>query len=348
MKLNIEQIREITRGAVRIAEEQDGVHFYRFTKGQEELYRNVSNDFFVKSQATAGIRIEFLTDSKTLEIKTKISPGSSRTYFAFDVFINGTLHGCLANFNEEDVAENYIAVEYEQGNFSKTFSLGEGEKTVSIYFPWSVAVVIEELNLDDGAFARPTRKRKKLLVYGDSITQGYDALRPSHRYASRIADAFGLEEVNKAIGGEVHRAALAEKKDDFIPDCIVVAYGTNDWSKCPKADVKANCEGFYKALCHHYPDTPILTIAPIWRKDGQDYREFGTFYEMEELIRETVKPYENITVISGYDFVPKEEKYFADKRLHPNDVGFEYYFHNLNKAITKGDYKGWNRSLFHG
>ena len=335
MKLNIEQIRQITRGVVRIEEEQDGVHFYRFTKAQEELYRSVSNDFFKKSHATAGVRMEFLTNSETLEIKTKVSSGSSRTYFAFDVFVNGELKGYLANFNEDDVTEDYISAEYEWGDFSKTFLLGEGEKTVTIYFPWSAVAVMEALIVDDDAFVEPTKEKKKLLVYGDSITQGYDALRPSHRYASRIADAFGLEEVNKAIGGEVHRAALAEEKDDFTPDYIMIAYGTNDWSKCPKADVKANCEGFYKAIRNHYPETPILTIAPIWRKDGQDYREFGQFHEMEELIRETVKPYDNITVISGYDFVPKEEKYFADKRLHPNDAGFECYFHNLYKAITK-------------
>lgn len=339
MKLNIEQIREITRSAVRIIEEQDGVHFYRFTKAQEELYKSVSNDFFKKSHATAGVRMEFLTNSDTLELKTNVSSGSSRTYFAFDVFVNGELQGCLANFNEDDVTEDYLSTECEWGNFSKIFSLGEGEKTVSIYFPWSATAVLEELIVDDGAFVEPVKERKKLLVYGDSITQGYDSLRPSHRYASQIADAFGLEEVNKAIGGEVYRAALAEEKDDFIPDYIVVAYGTNDWSKCSKVDVKANCEGFYKALQHHYPDTQILTITPIWRKDGREHREFGSFHEIEELIRETVKSYENITVISGYDFVPKEEKYFADKRLHPNDAGFEHYFHNLKKAIGKADYK---------
>ena len=335
MKLSIEQIREITRGAVRVEEEQDGVHFYRFTKEQQKLYRDVSTDFFKKTYATAGVRVEFLTDSKTLGIKTCITAASSRKYFAFDVFVNGELSGCLANFSEDDVTSDYVSSEYESGVFSKLFTLGEGKKTVSIYFPWSVEAVIEELIVDEGAFVRPTKEKKKLLVYGDSITQGYDALRPSHRYASRIADVFDLEEVNKAIGGEVHRATLAEKKDDFTPDYIMIAYGSNDWSKCPKENVKANCEGFYRAIHNHYPDTPILTIAPIWRKDWQEYREFGGFYEMEELIRETVKHYKNVTVVSGYDFVPKEEAYFSDKRLHPNDAGFEYYFENLYKAITK-------------
>ena len=115
----------------------------------------------------------------------------------------------------------------------------------------------------------------------------------------------------------------------------MVAYGTNDWSKYTKEIVKGNCEGFYKALRYNYPDTPILAFTPIWRKDGCNYREFGLFHEIGELIGETVKLYENITVISGCDFVPKKEEFFADRRLHPNDAGFECFFHNLYKELIK-------------
>ena len=40
-------------------------------------------------------------------------------------------------------------------------------------------------------------------------------------------------------------------------------------------------------------------------------------------------------MISGFDFVPKDEKYYADLRLHPNDEGFEYYAENLYKEIKE-------------
>lgn len=40
MKLCIEQIRTITNGAVKVQEETDGVHFYRFTEEQMLLYKN--------------------------------------------------------------------------------------------------------------------------------------------------------------------------------------------------------------------------------------------------------------------------------------------------------------------
>lgn len=335
MKLNLEQIKKITRGAVRITEEQDGIHFQRFTKEQEALYLNERTIFAEKSQATAGVRMEFRTNSRNLEIKTNIASGSSRSYFAFEIYVDGKFNGRLANFAEEGETRDYITGVFEIGKFSEAFALGEGEKEVCIYFPWSVKAVIEEINIDDGAFVEPMKEKKKLLMYGDSITQGYDALSPTRRYALRIADAFGLEEINKAIGGEVHCAAFARMKDDFTPDYITIAYGTNDWAKCKKANVVEDIQGFYEAICGRYPNTPIFTILPIWRADECDVHEFGDFEEVVELIRETVKPYPNVTVIDGYDFVPHDAKYYQDGFLHPSDEGFDHYFNNLYAALKE-------------
>ena len=64
-------------------------------------------------------------------------------------------------------------------------------------------------------------------------------------------------------------------------------------------------------------------------------RKFGDFNMVDPLIRDCVKDIENISVISGFDFVPKDEKYFADLRLHPNDEGFKYQAENLSKEIKK-------------
>ena len=62
-------------------------------------------------------------------------------------------------------------------------------------------------------------------------------------------------------------------------------------------------------------------------------RVFGEFKKVDEYIRNVAKDFENITVISGFDFVPKEESLFADMRLHPNDNGFEHYFNSLYDKI---------------
>ena len=38
MRLNLSTIKEMTSGAVRIEENENGINFYRFTKQQEDFY----------------------------------------------------------------------------------------------------------------------------------------------------------------------------------------------------------------------------------------------------------------------------------------------------------------------
>ena len=333
MKLNITQVREIAKGAVRVTEEKDGFHFYRFTKEQEELYNNTNKDFYQKTFATAGIRLTFKTDSRTLFLKTVTSKGSSRTYFSFDIFADGKPVGYLDNFSGVELPEKYPEAKLPQGAFEKTFSLGEGEKTVCVYFPWSVQSVVEEISIDDGAYIEPVKTEKKMLTFGDSITHGYDALRPSMRYAARLADALGAEEVNKAIGGECFFPELAATKEDFQPEYITVAYGTNDWSRKSAEEFRTNCRAFYTALSENYPEAKIYAFTPIWRKDLNVEKKFGKFEDVEKYIRECVEGLKNVMVISGFDLVPEDEMYFADRSLHPNDEGFDFYFKNLYKKL---------------
>lgn len=334
MKLNFEQIKAISTGAVRFEEKENGVILYRFTKKQEQLYEKTNIEFFERSQSTAGVKLSFKTNSKSLRIKTKIVPKYCRRYFSFDVFVNGEVKGYLDNFVADVCMDTYIKTKLLSEQFEKEFDLGEGVKTVQVYLPWSVQAVIEEVSLDDNALVEPVKAGKTLLAFGDSITQGMDAMRPSNRYVTKLANYLGAEEVNKGISGECYFPPLAEAKDDLNPDYITVAYGTNDWSKKGRDIFQVNSKAFYKALRKNYPNTPIYAITPIWRADFQEEREFGLFEDVETEIREAVKGIEDVTVIRGYDFIPKDTGYFADSRLHPNDKGFEKYFEKLCMEIS--------------
>ena len=235
MKLTFEQIKSITTGAVCVEKEDDKIRFHRFTEQQEILYGKGGKTFNVRCAASAGIRFRFKTNSQTLKLKFEILKGSSRWYYSFDVFVNGKVVGYLDNFSGVQLPRNYTGVELPLGNAEKEFALGKGDKEVCVYFPWSVCPLLEELSLEDGAYVIPVKPSKKLLAFGDSITQGFDALRPSGRYISRLADALEAEEFNKGIGGERYCPDLARLRDTFTPDYILVAYGSNDWSSTKKA-----------------------------------------------------------------------------------------------------------------
>lgn len=334
MKLNFEQIKSITTGAVHIEEENNGIAFFRFTKEQSELYRITNENFYNRVFATAGVRFMFKTDSKSLRLSAVVERKTSRCYFSFDVFANEKSVGYMDNFSGVELPENYTETELPMGEFTKEFDLGEGEKTVCVYFPWSVIPWIRSVEIDDGAYINPVKRAKKLLAFGDSITQGYDALRSSGRYVSILADKLSAEELNKGIGGEIFFPALAEIADDISPDYVTVAYGTNDWSKTTEEDFKVRCRKFYKTLSEKYPDAKIFAITPIWRKDNQNKTEFGAFENVEKDIREAVSDLSNVTLIGGLDLVPHDEKFYADLRLHPNDAGFVHYAENLYKKLN--------------
>lgn len=339
MKLSLEQIKSITTGAVRVKEEQGKIRFFRFTQEQESLYKRASielnRSFYDRCAATAGIRMMFKTNSQTLGLVVEVLKCTSRRYFSFDLFVNGKAMGALDNFSEDALPRNYTEADLPLGRFSKEFALGAGVKEICIYFPWSVCPLLEELSLEEGSFIEAVKPAKKLLAFGDSITQGYDALRPSMRYAARLADHLGAEEINKGIGGEIFFPPLAELKEDFSPDYITVAYGTNDWGRQTQESFYSTCKAFYEAISKHYPTAKIFAITPIWRADYTRTRDFGPFKRVEEIIGEAVSHLPNVTVLRGFDLVPKEEKYFADLRLHPNDNGFKYYADNLYNELRK-------------
>ena len=173
-----------------------------------------------------------------------------------------------------------------------------------------------------------------MLIFGDSITQGYDALRPSLHHTSRLCETLNVEGFNKAIGGEIFFPDLARLKDDITPDYITVAYGTNDWSHCDRDTFIKNCTEFYQALSNNYPTAKIFAITPIWRGDCIVPSAFGDFSDIQKCIDNATENIKNITLIPGFNFVPKEAKYFADLRvLHPNDEGFDYYYNNLYQKL---------------
>lgn len=333
MKLSLEQIKNISTGAVRFEESEKGINLYRFTKEQMELYKNEKENLSDKTFASAGVRLTFKTDSTSLKLDTTIERASSRTYFSIDVFVNGSPIGYIDNFSDLTLPEVYTTEVYPLGEFSKKFDLGAGEKEVCIYLPWSVCPTIKAIEVDDGAFVEPVKRDKKLLAFGDSITQGYDALRPSKRYASMISDFLGAEETNKAIGGEEFYPNLSKLCDDIAPDYILVAYGTNDWSKATEDVFKKNCREFFENLTKNYPSAKIFAVTPIWRRDYLEYREFGLFENAANDIGKIVSDFENITLIRGFNLVPHHSKYFADLRLHPRNEGFEYQAKNLYNKI---------------
>ena len=55
MKLDLTTLKSITNGACRIEYDNGVYSFYRFTKEQEEMYKDRSEDFYRKTFSTTGM-----------------------------------------------------------------------------------------------------------------------------------------------------------------------------------------------------------------------------------------------------------------------------------------------------
>ncbi len=333
MILSLSQIQSVTQGAVRIWEEDGGFRFSRFTEEEAAMY--APTGFAAKSRASAGIQMEFDTDADMLTMDVNVTLGSSRNYFAFEIFADESRIGMLRNFTDADEQLEYISIKYPIGNFSGSWHLGKGEKRVRIVFPFTVNPLIRSVTLENASVLRPVIREKRILMYGDSITQGYDSLYPSRTYAARIGEMFGAHILNKGIGGERFNPTLAGFRNDFQPDFITSAYGTNDWSGQQRDTLIDTCRRYYDTLAKQYPDTPIFVLAPIWRGDWDAEKPFGTFAALADFIKEVTEMHDNLHFIPGWDLVPHDPKYFGDKRLHPTAEGFAYYAENLAKEIRR-------------
>ena len=144
MKLGLNDYKKITLGCAKVAEKNGKIRFHRFTENEEIFYkerdRERGSNFSARCTASAGVKLRFATDSKSLKIAVTTASATSRSYFSFEVFENGRLLGYLDNFEEEELAENYTVQQFLLGRQEKSFALSEGMSEITVYFPWSVFI----------------------------------------------------------------------------------------------------------------------------------------------------------------------------------------------------------------
>lgn len=323
MVLTDKQIREAVRGAVEIQEENGFYSFFRFTTEQKTDFENKRQFFYDRTYASAGVRLHFTTNSRTLRFSYALSRLTTEATHAFDLFQNGELTKHEVLPTNEDTHEI-------------SWTLGDGEKELILYFPWAVYTKISAPVLDDDASFAPAPCGKTVFLFGDSITQGFCAAYPSGTYAMRLSRALGLHIINKGIGSERFRPEVLGHKDTIRPDAIVIAYGTNDWNSCTYETVQHDAGAFFARLKALYAGVPTVVITPIARMDSDTKKPYGRpFSAIHDDIAALCADNPDIRVLRGEPLMPRDAANFVQDGLHPNDEGFARYAENLVPALKK-------------
>lgn len=320
MKLTYEQIISAASGYVRAEIVENGIEFHRFTESQikkfDEPRAIFPDDFFVgyfgrNCRTTAGVILDFYTNSKNvrLKISSNETPNESALQ-SFDVYVG-------EGFKMSSPADKDVV-----------FGLCGRKMRVRIYFPYINFPTVSGLELDDGAMFIPSGKGVDVLFIGDSITHGASADKVSNSYVSRFARALDVNLINQGNCGFVYDEAIVEKVCD--PKLVILSYGTNDMGRKSLEALKNDTEKFVIKTKKLYPDAKIAAIIPIWTMwdDGKNEDRLAK----RKALCDIYEKY-GVIAIDGMKLVPNDPKYFADKMVHPNDVGFCYYASRLVKFI---------------
>lgn len=323
MILKLNDVKEITSGAVSIGEEDGYFTFERFNKAEKEAY-SYNIDYYKKTVATAGVKLDFYTDSEFLYFNYRTIRASSKHYCFFDIYING-----IFVHSEGDMDARHGITD------SFKFELPKGENRITVFLPNLFNMQIKNIELSENAVIRPYLHRYSVVCYGDSITQGYDAVCPSFSYVNRLCFALDADVYNKAIGGDRFFPELLDKSDIRTPDFVMVAYGTNDWSHLTKQEFEEKIKLFFQKINSIYKNSKILVITPIWRKDNKSDTEFGTFDSMIKAITDECEKYRRFFVLKGEDLLPHNDLLFYEDHVHPNDLGMTIYADSLFNFFKK-------------
>lgn len=321
MKLTLDTLQCISTGAVSVNQENGWFCFRRFSQAPE-IYFPDDTINQAKATATASITLDFITDAQQLNFQYQAKRASSRNMFFFDLYVNGAL---VATHGRADAEEK------TDGCFS--YALPNGENRVTLYFPNLYNMMLKDISLADASVILPPDYTYTMICFGDSITQGYDAVHPSLTYANRLAFSLNARMINKGIGGDVFHPELIDDRN-LTPDIVTVAFGTNDWAHSEYDIFTQDAASFLQKIRKFYPQAQVFVITPIWRRDSDRITLCGKFEDIAAALKTICRSFYNVHVIDGLSLAAHVPELLVD-HVHPGDLGHVLYGANLNLMIME-------------
>ena len=207
---------------------------------------------------------------------------------------------------------------------------------IRITFPSGVIILPGTFSLGNAA---PTaQKPKKILFYGDSLTQSAYMANPSLSWHVPVCQWMESEGLNRGIGSMIYDAASLPADTDCLPETIFVEYGGNDLYRIPDTDeALARAEAYLQKLKRLYPYAETYVITPdlgprIGGTAEKWAREDGYCVSLAGIARSLgMKP------LAGRELIPPMPVLYFDDMTHFNEGGSAVFAEHLLYAV------GWGR-----
>lgn len=273
-------------------------YLYRFGRSQREFYEKEGGYYGLQSFFGAGIKIA--VDNCTAISFDMLCNRSDKEQFSIGIVYNGKQ------------TENYM---FDKGSTSAEFKFGGDD--IELYFPYDAELGLKNIKII-GDPVEP--KSRKILSFGDSITQGYMLTESAAAYPSELGRRFNADIYNFGIGGYFIRNGILNELDSLPkPWAVTFAYGTNDWHF--EQDYKKDLPDIFKRLHDTYKDIPICVILPIARRsEKNEVTKEGTLEDVRRHIAAESEKYANFIIIKCGAKIDVENELYTDG-IHPNNLG---------------------------
>lgn len=285
----------------------------------------------------AGLAISFTTTSNRIAAKwcvTKSKPAANMTPIAnkgLDLYIKRNGKWQFAGVGRPDsVCNEYVMVK----------NMEKGEKQCLIYLPLYDELKRLEIGVDSGSIIQASPDpfaKKKVVIYGSSITQGASASRPGMAYPARLSRELDIHFINLGLSGngkmekEVADMVASVTADAFILDCF----------PNPTAEqITERTAYIVRAIRAKHPNAPIILIQSVVQDSGNfdlaikeilRRKNENTLREYNKLLQEGVK---NLHLIRSDNILGNDHESTVDG-THPNDIGFDRILQVITPKIQK-------------
>lgn len=308
----------------------------RFIRMPQAVADTVNDGVKELAKNTAGGRLRFKTNSKTIAIKAEMDIIGRMSHFTlcgsagFDVYNGGAY--CFTFRPPYDMDGGFES----KGEFDDT-----SMRDIQINFPLYSSICSLYIGLDEGAVIEPAdeyRFKKPVVYYGSSITQGGCASRPGTSYEAIISRMLDCDYINLGFSGN----GKAEKEiAEYIAslDMSVFVYDY-DHNATTVEYLKETHEPMFKIIREKNPELPIVMVS---RPDvGTTETAKALTEKRKAVIQETYynaiqNGDTNVYFIDGsrfYDAFGANEIASVDG-CHPNDIGFMCMAKGISEVLEK-------------
>jgi lysophospholipase L1-like esterase len=239
---------------------------------------------FVSSMPSGG-RLEFVTDSTTIELEAvfiRLEYGGITPHTAtIDLVVDGDVVGSEA-LTVTDVIRfpDRASLDFEMVHTDPSVirfdGLAAGRKRVEIWLAQNATAMLRELRLDDDATIEgaPPSERRRWVHYGSSISHCMEADHPTGTWPAVAARVGGVNLYSLGLAGQCQLDQFAARTIRDLPaDLISLKLGiniVNADSMRERAFVPA-VHGLLDTIRDGHPDTPIVVISPIICPAAEDH-----------------------------------------------------------------------------